>query len=129
MLSPEVWAPAGAVLVAFLAYLGGRATSDATVAGAWRDMLEPYRDEQERLWNRVTDLDRANAVLSSQLQTAREELGVLRRTQRADTLRSTAESVAVRTTLADSGITVPDVRVEPPPLERTRASDTPARDA
>lgn len=119
----EVWAPVFGLLVAVLGYLGGRAQSDATSAAAWRQLLAPYREEQERLWDRVAELEKANAVLTTQREADRQELGVLRRAQRDQAIRSTADTAALRTKLADVGIEVPDVRVAPLPLDRTRITD------
>lgn len=123
-MSTEVWAPLGAVVVALLGYAGGRASRVVTVAAAWERLLTPYREEQERLWDRIEELERARATLTAQREIDRQELAMLRRQHNDQRVRSSTEVAVLKTTLADRGIAVPDIR---PPVapERTRSTDDP----
>jgi len=107
-MSVEVWAPLGAVLVAVVAYLGGRAQADASVAKAWSEFLAPLRDEL--------------ADARKRLEKAAEENAALRRLLSEQSVRAAADSAAIRTTLAAGGMPVPAVDV-PLPEGRTRATD------
>lgn len=103
MIATEIWAPISAVVIAVVAYLGGRANADASVSAAWRDFLGPLRKELEDL---------------------RTEVGVLRRHEREQAVRAATDSAVLRTSLAASGIEVPTVDVALP-RERTRSTDRP----
>jgi hypothetical protein len=118
-----VWSAGAAVVAAVLGWTVARRTADATVSSAWRELLQPLRDELGLLRDQVSRLERDNGVLATQLATAQHELGVLRRLERASTIRTTADAAVLRSTLDAAGITVPDVQVDPPPLERTRSTD------
>lgn len=130
MIDGAVWSAAAAVVAAVLGWAVARRTADATVSGAWRELLQPLRDELALLRQQVAQLQRDNGVLAARLGDAQQELGVLRRLERASTLRATADAATLRTSLAGAGIDVPELR--PPeviPLERTRATDRNAEHA
>lgn len=108
-----------------------RADTDATTGGAWRELVQPLRDQVNFLQAELLDLRSAmsslgqeNAILRTEHRAAKEELGILRRLERASVIRTTADTAALKTRLADHGITVPDVELPPSTsLERTRATD------
>lgn len=108
------------------------AEAGSTISRAALELIEPYRDqvhsfrmELSSVRREFADLQRQNTELRVELRSAKQELGVLRRAERASTVEHTKQVAVVTTALQAHGISLPDMTATDPILraERTRVDD------